>query len=125
MNDAKDSMGKKIKAIRKKHGLSQEKLGEMVGVSYQQIQKYEKGVNRVSSDMLYKIARSLNIPVTYFFQDEQPVSGEGGLPYMPPSRISAEEAELIRYFRAIKDREYRSHLIALLGSAARLESTVR
>jgi transcriptional regulator with XRE-family HTH domain len=71
MDTIRDSkyIGMKIKLRREGLGISQEKLGEMVGVTYQQIQKYEKGINKVNAEMLQKIAQSLGVSVDFFFQD--------------------------------------------------------
>lgn len=60
-------IGQKIKAKRIKAGISQRKLGEALNLTFQQIQKYEYGVNRVSAGKLYKISKALNVPISYFF----------------------------------------------------------
>lgn len=62
-------IGNKVKLRRLISGLSQEDIGKVLGVSIQQIQKYEKGINRISCANLYRIGKVLNIPVTYFFED--------------------------------------------------------
>jgi transcriptional regulator with XRE-family HTH domain len=53
-------------------GLSQEKLGDSLGVTFQQVQKYEKGTNRISASRLQQIAKTLSVPVPYFFEDQPP-----------------------------------------------------
>src|SRR5829696_1547374 len=57
----------RIKDARVQAGLSQEKLGDAIGVTFQQVQKYEKGINRVASDRLQRIANVLGKPIGYFF----------------------------------------------------------
>ncbi|MBI4621433.1 MAG: helix-turn-helix domain-containing protein [Desulfobacterales bacterium] len=129
MDTIKDSkyIGMKIKLRREELGISQEKLGEMVGVTYQQIQKYEKGINKVNSEMLQKIARSLDVSIDFFFQDgdeeiykEAKESAgvkeamEGLSAYRYSSDLSSEERELIECFRAIADKEYRGCFLSLL-----------
>ena len=69
-------VGQRIKAARKLQKLTQTDLADGVGVSYQQIQKYENGDNRVSASMLYEIAQALNIPMAYFYNGiERPNKG--------------------------------------------------
>lgn len=67
-------VGQRIKAARKLQKLSQTELAEGVGVSYQQIQKYEKGDNRVSASMLYDIAKLLNVSMAHFYEGLGPGS---------------------------------------------------
>jgi transcriptional regulator with XRE-family HTH domain len=125
----KDSkyIGKGIKLRREKLGISQEKLGEMVGVTYQQIQKYEKGINKVNAEMLQKVANSLDVNVDFFFKDRdegiykeaKESTGvkevmEGVSAYRYSSDLSSEERELIECFRAIADKEYRGCFLSLL-----------
>ena len=59
-------IGKRVKLRRSEMGMSQAKLGEKLGLSFQQVQKYEKGVNRISASMLYTIATVLNVEIDYF-----------------------------------------------------------
>jgi transcriptional regulator with XRE-family HTH domain len=75
-------VGLRIRAARLAAGLSQERLGTALGVTFQQVQKYEKGVNRVGAGRLSDIARVLSVPVSYFFQsgvadEPAPVLNEG------------------------------------------------
>jgi transcriptional regulator with XRE-family HTH domain len=60
-------IGRKIRALRLQRGLSQSGLADGIGLTFQQVQKYEKGTNRVSAGRLQKIADMLNIPVTFFY----------------------------------------------------------
>lgn len=57
----------RIRTLRLERGLSQAELGTMLGISFQQIQKYEKGVNRVSAGRLHRVAEVLQVPVTFFY----------------------------------------------------------
>jgi transcriptional regulator with XRE-family HTH domain len=61
-------VGLQVRAARLVHRMSQEKLGDAVGVTFQQIQKYENGVNRIGPGRLHAIAKHLRVPVTYFFE---------------------------------------------------------
>lgn len=67
-NDADRHIGSQIKARRNAIGMSQEKLGEMLGLTFQQVQKYEKGMNRVGAGRLLDIGTILQVPVTYFYE---------------------------------------------------------
>ena len=128
MDTIKDSkyIGMKIKLRREELSISQEKLGEMVGVTYQQIQKYEKGINKVNSEMLQKVANSLDVNVDFFFKngdekiyEEAKEVNEELSVYQYPNDISSEERELIKRFRAIADKEYRRCFLSLLRLASK------
>ncbi|MBP2298355.1 helix-turn-helix domain-containing protein [Azospirillum picis] len=75
-------VGSRLRLRRTLLGLSQEKLGEAVGITFQQLQKYERGSNRISASRLYNLSQVLGVPVSYFFDD------------MPaPDQITAEAVE--------------------------------
>src|SRR5258708_17084910 len=63
-----DYVGARIRERRIMLGLTQQQLAEMIGVTYQQAHKYERGINRVSAGRLFEIARALNAPITYFYE---------------------------------------------------------
>jgi transcriptional regulator with XRE-family HTH domain len=69
------AVGARIRLLRKVRGLSQQALAEAAGVTFQQIQKYERGANRVSASMLSRIARTLGAPVSEMFGEVGPASG--------------------------------------------------
>ncbi len=69
MNGIDSSVGQRIRQRRKLLGLSQTELAEKIGVKFQQVQKYETGTNRVAASRLWKIAETLRVPITYFFED--------------------------------------------------------
>ena len=62
-------VGTTLRTLRKERGMSQTALGAAGGITFQQIQKYEKGKNRVSASMLYKLAKALDAPIADFFPD--------------------------------------------------------
>ena len=62
-------VGARMKLRRTLMGMSQERLGEALGLTFQQVQKYERGVNRVSASRLYDLARVLDVPISFFFDD--------------------------------------------------------
>lgn len=69
-NDIDYILGKKLRNLRVERRISQTTLAKAIGVTFQQIQKYETGTNRISASRLYMIAYALNIPVTVFFCEE-------------------------------------------------------
>ncbi|OAB57788.1 hypothetical protein AY599_14575 [Leptolyngbya valderiana BDU 20041] len=83
-------IGARLRQLRRAHGLSQAKLGEMLGLSFQQVQKYERGINRIGSGRLWQVSQMLDVPITYFFEglserergepSADAAAGSGGLP---------------------------------------------
>ena len=110
------SIGEKIRERRRRMGLSQERLGELTGVSYQQIQKYEKGINQVGIDRLQRIAAILREPFDFFLKDAQATREDvplyGGL--------TSSEKKLLKYFREIDDQKIKSEVIALIRIVVKL-----
>ncbi|MBO3760386.1 helix-turn-helix transcriptional regulator [Ciceribacter sp. L1K22] len=116
-------VGQRIRLRRAVLGVSQEKLASHLGITFQQVQKYEKGVNRVGASRLQDIARILNVPVSYFFETE---NGEpDSTAPAPADDISAflttrEALDLARTFAAIKDPKLRTQMLALIRTVAHL-----
>lgn len=71
-------VGARVRMRRKFLGVSQERLAQALGLTFQQVQKYERGTNRISASKLFEIARFLEAPVSYFFQGLAPEGGEEG-----------------------------------------------
>lgn len=90
-------VGGRVRMRRILAGMSQEKLGEEIGLTFQQIQKYEKGSNRISASRLYQISRILNVPVQFFFEDvPDPDRDPGeGQEHAPDSGASLEIIDFI------------------------------
>jgi transcriptional regulator with XRE-family HTH domain len=113
-------IGARIGAFRKMKGMSQGALGEAVGVTFQQIQKYEKGMNRASAGRLQQMAAVLEVPLSAFFDD---VGGEDG-PAPGEALTELREpgaAELLRIYTSISSGELRRSLLQIareLASAA-------
>ena len=84
-------VGKKIRELRNLAGVSQTKLAESLGMSFQQVQKYETTANRVSASRLFEIAGFFNVPIGVFFPDQEESTDRG--------EISADEAGLVRAYR--------------------------
>src|SRR5215207_10136545 len=66
-------VGSRVRLRRNMLGLSQEKLGEAVGLTFQQVRKYERGANRICASRLHHLSRVLDVPVSFFFDDRDPV----------------------------------------------------
>ena len=123
-------VGSRVRLRRTLLGLSQEKLGEAIGLTFQQIQKYERGANRVGASRLYALSRVLDVPVGFFYDDmPAEISGKGGkkgsgLADKPQSEFSAdplakrETLELVRAYYRIKDSGVRKRLFDLAKSLA-------
>ncbi|WP_420393587.1 helix-turn-helix domain-containing protein [Acuticoccus sp.] len=71
-------VGSRLKLRRAVVGMTQEKLGDQLGVTFQQVQKYEKGANRIGASRLQEIAQILTVPVSYFFEDAKAAVAAGG-----------------------------------------------
>jgi len=103
-------------------GMSQEKLGESLGLTFQQVQKYEKGVNRIGAGRLFQVARILGVPITYFYEDVSSVSAGFGEDAASPPVIeflaSADGLQLSLAFMRIKEPKVRKRVLDLVKSLA-------
>ncbi|ACA16909.1 transcriptional regulator, XRE family [Methylobacterium sp. 4-46] len=111
-------VGIRITALRKAKGLSQTALGNAVGVTFQQVQKYEKGQNRVGAGRLREIARLLEVPVSAFFEDPSDTQGNDENVF---GFLSTQGAiDVLRAYVQIEDDQLRREVLAIVRSAARL-----
>lgn len=114
-------VGGRIRLRRNMLGMSQEKLGEHLGITFQQIQKYEKGTNRVGASRLQAIASILEVPVAFFFEDAPGADGlseESPTTYVVDFLSSTEGLRLNRAFARIADPKVRSRIIDLVRALA-------
>jgi len=124
-------VGSRIRLRRTLLGLSQEKLGEAIGLTFQQVQKYERGANRVGSSRLFDLSRVLDVPIAYFF-DEMPDNIQDKSPsrlmglahpptveYEPDPMARRETLELVRAYYRISEPAVRKRLFDLIKSIAR------
>jgi transcriptional regulator with XRE-family HTH domain len=119
-------VGSRVRLRRTMLGMSQEKLGEHLGITFQQIQKYEKGANRIGASRLQEIARVLNTPVSFFFEDapNSAVGGKQGFSEAEPSDYvvdflsSSEGLQLNRAFIKIKDAKVRRKIVEMVRALA-------
>lgn len=126
-NPVDQHVGSRVRLRRMLLGMSQERLGESMGLTFQQVQKYEKGVNRIGASRLFQISKILDVPVQFFFE-EAPHSGDGVSPRgfaEPDSEAfileflnSREGLELNRAFVKIADPKVRKSVVDLVRSLA-------
>lgn len=115
-------VGSRIRMRRNILGMSQEKLGEHLGITFQQIQKYEKGTNRVGASRLQAIASILEVPPSFFFDGapggQEVLMEEGQSTYMVDFLSSTEGIQLNRAFARIEDPKIRRKVIDLVRALA-------
>jgi len=118
-------VGARIRMRRKILGVSQERLAEDLGLTFQQIQKYERGANRVSASKLYEIAKSLQSSVGYFFEGLADTSNEGvaenGDVFVHDFLMTPEGLELASLFPKITKPKVRRRILELVRSMAEEE----
>jgi transcriptional regulator with XRE-family HTH domain len=123
--DVDRHVGSRVRMRRMMVGMSQEKLGDSCGITFQQIQKYEKGTNRIGASRLHQIARILEVPVEFFYEGapsdqgsgETPV-GDGNARSMTEFLATSEGLELVKAFTAIKDQKVRRRIVDLARAVA-------
>lgn len=119
-------VGARIRMRRKLLGVSQERLAEQLGLTFQQVQKYERGANRVSASKLYEIARALQVSVAYFFEGLANTEGAAanGLPdtgasaLMHELMMTPEGLELATLFPKLKRGRVRRRVLDLVKALA-------
>ncbi len=106
-------IGKRIRQRRIAMGLSQKELGNYLGVSFQQIQKYEKGFNRVSVGCLLKIAQKLEVPISFFYADiatKENLPTKDTLLHHNQETYSEKEHTLLKNFRELQPKKQKAIL---------------
>ncbi len=126
-------VGQRVRQRRTLLGMSQEKLAEAIGLTFQQVQKYERGANRVGSSRLFDLARVLDVPIAYFFEDMEAnvaakspsrlmgVSESKLQPYSvePDPLAKRETLELVRAYYKIGEPRVRKRIFELTKALAR------
>jgi transcriptional regulator with XRE-family HTH domain len=120
-------VGSRVRLRRNMLGLSQEKLGMAIGLTFQQVQKYERGTNRIGASRLHELSRVLDVPVSFFFDDIDPVRAPaipGGFSEPPAEAFDSdpmrrrETIELVDAYYAIDDAAVRRRLLELARALA-------
>ena len=114
-------LGERLKDLRVRAGLSQSELGERVGISFQQIQKYERGQSRISASLLFRLAEMFDVQVQHFYQglsepDAAPVQAEIETDVLQYAQ-SEEGRALLAAFSAIRSARLRRHILELIETA--------
>jgi transcriptional regulator with XRE-family HTH domain len=126
-------VGGRVRRRRIELGMSLEDMSSLLGVSYQQVQKCESGLNRIGAGRLYQIGSALGVPVTYFFEGLTSSAdiGDDSSPSPKVSNVASrnelmaqrETAELVRTYLGIADAETRRRLLALMAALATARSS--
>ncbi len=120
-------VGSRVRLRRNMLGLSQEKLGVAIGLTFQQVQKYERGANRIGASRLHELSRVLDVPVSFFFDDMDPVRAPaipGGFSEPPAEGFESdplrrrETVELVDAYYTIDDVTVRRRLLELARALA-------
>ena len=124
-------VGARIRMRRKILGVSQERLADDLGLTFQQVQKYERGANRVSASKLYEIARSLQAPISYFFDGladplaaAQEYTASGDDRFVHDFLMTSEGLELATIFPKIKRGRVRRKVLDLVRAMADEEAAL-
>ncbi|HVH78357.1 MAG TPA: helix-turn-helix transcriptional regulator [Stellaceae bacterium] len=120
-------VGSRVRLRRNMLGLSQEELGKKVGLTFQQIQKYERGANRIGASRLHELSRELDVPVSFFYDETDPVRAPAiptGLEETPQEGFDSdpmrrrETVELVEAYYRISDLAARRRLLDLAKALA-------
>ena len=118
-------VGNRVRIRRMLIGMSQERLGDLLGLTFQQVQKYEKGVNRIGAGRLFEVSRILNVPVDFFYEGvSAQLTGQPGMaetegsPPVMEFVSSGEGLQLSLAFMKIKDPKVRKRVLDLVKSLA-------
>lgn len=128
-------VGKRVRRRRIELGMSQKALSEVIGVSYQQVQKYERGANRIGAGVLWILSKALDVEPSYFFGELGPEAGIGA----GASRLSVKAArandretpsdretmELIKAYKTIPDDQVRKGIRQMIGAVAKTTESPR
>jgi transcriptional regulator with XRE-family HTH domain len=122
-------VAKRVRTLRLRRGLSQTELSEALGVTFQQVQKYERGANRIGASRLYDLSRVLDVPVSFFFDDIKAETVEAAQRdpdrresangrHEPDPMMRRETLELVRAYYRIPDTQIRRRLFDLTKAIA-------
>ena len=118
-------VGSRIRLRRTMLGMSQEKLGDSLGITFQQVQKYEKGANRVGASRLQHIAEILNVPIPFFFEGSPgAIEDENRQESSTDFMNSKECVALAAAFSAIEDKRVRQSILGLVRSLSKEQSAL-
>lgn len=121
-NPVDKHVGSRVRMQRLMLGMSQEKLADAIGLTFQQVQKYEKGANRMGSSRLQQVANILQVPVTFFFEDapgQTKLKGDAHSPaYVFEFVATSDGRALIKAFMQIKNATLRRSIVDVVNEIA-------
>ncbi len=112
-------LGQRVRSRRLEIGMSQEKLADLLGVTFQQVQKYEKGINRIAASRLFDISAALDVPISAFFEGLSParvggVAEEPSEGFVHDVLATPEGLQLVSLFAAIDSPKVRKRVVELV-----------
>jgi transcriptional regulator with XRE-family HTH domain len=113
-------VGERLRIRRKFLGMSQSELAQTIGLTFQQVQKYERGTNRISASKLFEASAALKVPIAYFFQSYEPADTQDGFAFSASEKsaneflVTSEGIELAKTFPKIVQPKLRRRLIELI-----------
>ncbi len=118
-------VGRRVRWRRRELNFSQEKLGELLGLTFQQIQKYEKGVNRISAGRLFEMSRVLDTTISYFFMGVEEMDEAMNRTFAESDKdqaltglIDADAVDLVVAFQSIPDPKLRQSILTMVRNSA-------
>ena len=120
-------VGSRVRMRRMMLSMSQEKLGDALGLTFQQVQKYEKGTNRIGASRLQQIAHILQVPISFFFEGAPHSAGHGGMNEAPsPAYVAdflatSDGLSLTKAFMRIKSSKLRRRIVDLVEQIAGID----
>ena len=121
-------VGSRVRLRRTLLGMSQEKLGTAIGLTFQQVQKYERGANRIGASRLFDLSRVLDVPVSFFFEEMPAITGDRHPPAIAAEQradgsdadpmAKRETLELVRAYYRIPDSHLRRRMFDLAKALA-------
>jgi transcriptional regulator with XRE-family HTH domain len=111
-------LGRKLRVARTEAGLSQQALAERLGITFQQVQKYEKGANRIAASRLVSIAAAVDRPISYFLDDAKEAASAARPAKSADAAGSAEHISMAALFASIDNSRVRRRVIELLRTIA-------
>lgn len=114
-------IGQRLSEIREARGVSRDEVGAFLGIAYQQVQKYEKGANRISATTLLKLAEFFDVPLDFFFAGVSKTSSQAlkGIPTQ--EFLPSDVAELVASYRAISNTKLRRQVLEFVKMLANLK----
>jgi transcriptional regulator with XRE-family HTH domain len=120
-NEVDAAVGARIRNLRLRNKLSQEEVGRRLNVSFQQVQKYEKGANRVGASRLSELAKIFDVPIGTFFSEAKPAPKASAKSQTIDQLTVRSEIRLLEAYQAMRDRRLQSAFVVLAEELARVK----